>query len=383
MGMWEITNLPKDANTIDTWWVLKIKTDANLIPMKFKARLVAQGFTQHKGIDYMEVFTLPLNGIKIPGKVLKVVKGLYSLKQSGHEWNIELDSHLQMIGFHCMPSTPCLYSRGTDDRITIITAYIDDMLIMLPSCSKVNHTKQEIMDKWEMKDNGKIKEFLGIKITCDRRQRRISLDLTAYVKAMVNKWLEGTNEKSWIPMLSVANMVRGKKCNPQQARKCQELVSQLFAWKAAIHKVKYLNQTSGYQLYLGGRLDKHADKPVTTYTNANWALDPTNGWRSTSGVIMYIYRCPVSWKSHVQKCVVLSAVKAEFFTASEAVQEVLFFSYLLQDLEITDVQPMLYTDSQGCIQDWRYHQGRELKMHWHLKRDAQVTAKTPRDRMHA
>ncbi|KAJ1039265.1 hypothetical protein NDA10_001397 [Ustilago hordei] len=57
MGTWEITDLPKGANTINTCWVLKIKTDANLVPTKFKARLVAWGFTQHKGIDYTEVFT--------------------------------------------------------------------------------------------------------------------------------------------------------------------------------------------------------------------------------------------------------------------------------------------------------------------------------------
>ncbi|SOV06060.1 uncharacterized protein UDID_19259 [Ustilago sp. UG-2017a] len=239
MGMWEIADLPKGANTVDTHWVLKIKTDANLVPTKFKARLMARGFTQREGIDYTEVFTpqaylnstihhdvylKPPVGIKIPpGKVLKVVKGLYGLKQSGREWNIELDSHLRTIGFHCMPSAPCLYSRGTDDKITIITAYVDDMLITSPSRDEVDRTKREIMDKWEMQDNRRIKEFLGIKITHDRRRRRISLGLTAYIKEMVNKWLGGANEKSWVPMLSVANVARGKRCEPQRAKKYQEL----------------------------------------------------------------------------------------------------------------------------------------------------------------
>ncbi|SOV05042.1 uncharacterized protein UDID_17827 [Ustilago sp. UG-2017a] len=236
------------------------------------------------------------------------------------------------------------------------------------------------MDKWETQDNGRIKEFLGIKITHDRRQRRISLALTAYIKEMVNKWLGGANEKSWVPMLSVANITGGKRCEPQQAKKYQELVSQLlwvsntarpdiafavgilFAWKAAIHMVKYLNQTNKYQLHLGGETNKHSDTPVMTYTDANWASDPTNGRRSTSGSITYVYGCPVSWKSHVQKCVALSAVKAVFVATSEAVQETLFFSYLLWDLEITDVRPVLYTDSQGCIQV-----SKDPAKHWKLK----------------
>ncbi|KAJ1578409.1 hypothetical protein NDA11_005594 [Ustilago hordei] len=432
MGTWEIVDLPKGANTVDTRWVLKIKTDANLVPTKFKAQLVARGFTQREGIDYTEVFApvapiqsirgviavaavrdwemdsidvkqaylnstihhdvylKPPVGIEIPpGKVLKVVKGLYGLKQSGREWNIELDSHLRTIGFHCMQSAPCLYSRGTGDKITIITAYVDDMLITSPSREEVDRAKREIMDKWETQDNGRIKEFLGIKIIRDRRRRRISLSLTAYIKEMVNKWLGGANEKSWIPMLSVANTAGGERCEPKRAKRYQELVGQLLwvsntarpdiafavgvlarymsipidsAWKAAVHVVKYLNQTNEYQLHLGGETNEHSGTPVTTYTDTNWASDPTNGRRSTSGSITYVYGCPVSWKSHVQKCVALSAVEAEFVAASEAVRETLFFSYLLRDLEATGVRPVLYTDSQGCIQV-----SKDPAKHWKLK----------------
>ncbi|SOV06061.1 uncharacterized protein UDID_19260 [Ustilago sp. UG-2017a] len=134
------------------------------------------------------------------------------------------------------------------------------------------------------------------------------------------------------------------------------------AWKAAIHVVKYLNQTNEYQLHLGGETNEHSDTPVTTYTDANWASNPTNGRRSTSGSITYVYGCPVSWKSHIQKCVALSAVEAEFVAASKAVRETLFFSYLLRDLEITDVRPVLYTDSQGCIQV-----SKDPAKHWKLK----------------
>ena len=64
-----------------------------------------------------------------------------------------------------MLSAPCLYSRGTGNRLTILTAYVDDMLITSPSRKEVDCTKAENMDKWGMEDNGLVKEFLGIKIT--------------------------------------------------------------------------------------------------------------------------------------------------------------------------------------------------------------------------
>ena len=43
----------------------------------------------------------------------------------------------------------------------------------------------------------------------------MSLDLVAYMKAMVNKWLEWLSEKSWIPMQSLADGAKGDKCSPQ------------------------------------------------------------------------------------------------------------------------------------------------------------------------
>ncbi|KAJ1576873.1 hypothetical protein NDA12_001535 [Ustilago hordei] len=66
MGTWEIANLPPGMNAINTCWVLKIKTDANMVPTKFKARLVARGFTQREGVDYMEIFVpvVPIQSIR-------------------------------------------------------------------------------------------------------------------------------------------------------------------------------------------------------------------------------------------------------------------------------------------------------------------------------
>ncbi|KAJ1042571.1 hypothetical protein NDA10_004505 [Ustilago hordei] len=282
-----------------------------------------------------------------------------------------------------MPSAPCLYSRGTRGSLTIITAYVDDMLIASPSHEEVDHTKREIKTKWGTEDNRPVKEFLGISINQDRAQKKMSLDLSAYIKVMVGKWLQMTDLKSWVPMQGIVSITREDKCGPIEAKRYQELVGQLLwvsntahpdisftigvlarymssltssAWKAAIHLLKYLNQTSEYKLIFGDRLSKHSEHPVIMYTDANWASNPMNGQRSMSGAVTYVYGCLVSWKLHIQKCVAISAMEAEFVAASEAAREALFFSYLLRDLEVGMIQPTLCTNSQGCIQV-SLHQG--------------------------
>ncbi|XP_044182009.1 uncharacterized mitochondrial protein AtMg00820-like [Acropora millepora] len=53
----ELVPPPLDANIVGSKWVLKVKRDANGNINRYKAGLVAQGYSQTQGIDYEEVFS--------------------------------------------------------------------------------------------------------------------------------------------------------------------------------------------------------------------------------------------------------------------------------------------------------------------------------------
>ncbi|GKF05264.1 copia protein, partial [Tanacetum coccineum] len=53
--VWSLVNLPYGKRAIGTKWVYRKKNKRDII-IRFKARLVAQGYTQEEGIDYDEVF---------------------------------------------------------------------------------------------------------------------------------------------------------------------------------------------------------------------------------------------------------------------------------------------------------------------------------------
>jgi hypothetical protein len=55
MNVYELTMLPTDRRAIGCRWVLEFKEDLKGGPT-FKARLVAQGFSQITGVDFGKTF---------------------------------------------------------------------------------------------------------------------------------------------------------------------------------------------------------------------------------------------------------------------------------------------------------------------------------------
>ncbi|KAJ1038018.1 hypothetical protein NDA10_000757 [Ustilago hordei] len=210
MHIWETVDQPKNMNLVDLKLVLQVKTDANGIPYKFKARFCACGFSQKEGIDFDEIFApvvtrdaiqtiltiaakldwemdsidvtqaylnanlhhnvylkLP-EGAEVPvGKVYKLLKSLYGLKQSSQEWHKELNTHLHSLGFFPLLNIPCVYLKGVGASQVIIAIYVDDMLIVSPQQNQINKMKKAIIDKWKITNNGPATEFLKIKIMQD------------------------------------------------------------------------------------------------------------------------------------------------------------------------------------------------------------------------
>lgn len=54
--VWEIVPRPEGKSVVSSKWIFKIKHSADGSIEKFRARFVAQGFSQKEGIDYDETF---------------------------------------------------------------------------------------------------------------------------------------------------------------------------------------------------------------------------------------------------------------------------------------------------------------------------------------
>ena len=53
---WDLVELPEGQNIVRCKWIFKVKRNADNNVNRYKARLVAQGFSQQAGEDYDDIF---------------------------------------------------------------------------------------------------------------------------------------------------------------------------------------------------------------------------------------------------------------------------------------------------------------------------------------
>ena len=232
---WRYVQKPAAANLVGCKWIFKIKRDKNGNIAKFKARLVALGFTQVYGVDYaetyapvaryssirliialaahydwelhqMDVKTAYLNGeLDVPiymqapdglsligqtcpsDRVCLLIKSLYGLKQSGRRWHANINQSLLAIGFTPLHADRCVYVRRKADCINIIALYVDDLLIASSKASDLHSIKRRLTQQYEMEDMGEATFILGIDIKRDRTNRSISIGQSAYISTLLKR----------------------------------------------------------------------------------------------------------------------------------------------------------------------------------------------------
>ena len=224
---WYESELPKGKRAVSSRWIFTIKYQANGQIDRKKTRLVARGFTQTYGEDYIdtfapvaklhtirivlslavnlewglwqmdvknaflqgeledEVYMLPPPGLEHlvkKGNVLRLKKAIYGLKQSPRAWYNKLSTTLNGRGFRKSELDHTLFTLNTPSGIVVLLVYVDDIIITGSDKEEIQATKDFLKSVFEIKDLGEMKYFLGIEICRSKEglflsQRKYTLDL--------------------------------------------------------------------------------------------------------------------------------------------------------------------------------------------------------------
>ena len=124
-----------------------------------------------------------------------LIKTLYGLKQSGREWNIELNGKLVTASFKRLWSDPCIYIWQTmTNNIEIITIWVDDLLLFTSTRNLMMSLKVQLQSMFEVTDLGDPKKIVGIEIMQDHPNRTLFIRQQWYIKSILQvQGLEGAN----------------------------------------------------------------------------------------------------------------------------------------------------------------------------------------------
>jgi len=231
---WTLVPLPVGRKLVSYKWVFKIKQGMNGDVERYKAKLVARGFTQTYGVDYNENFvpvakftsihcilTLValedmeihqmdvkiafLNGeleeeiyMEQPQRfvhqgdehlVCKLHKSLYDLKQSPRAWNQKLDAFLKSIEFMKSEVDLSVYVTQVGDVKFFIVVYVDDLILVCNDQNKLLQIKKKLSQKFEMKDLGELHFFLRMEVERNHDEQLLCINQIEYLKEILNHFL--------------------------------------------------------------------------------------------------------------------------------------------------------------------------------------------------
>ena len=128
------------------------------------------------------------------GKVCWLIKTLYGLKQSGHEWNEELNQKLTKMNFHQFVSDPCAYRCEVKGHVGIMTVWVDNLILFTNDDIVMDHMLSDLKTMFEITDLGKPSKIVRIEITIDEKTGTVKLTQTKYIEVLLQKYgLEEAN----------------------------------------------------------------------------------------------------------------------------------------------------------------------------------------------
>jgi hypothetical protein len=109
------------------------------------------------------------------------------------------------------------------------------------------------------------------------------------------------------------------------------------------------------------------------YSDSDHAGDIDSS-KSTSGILFFLVKCPISWQSVKQQVVAVSSCEAEYIAASTASTQALWIARLLGDLLGRDVGAVeLRVDSQSALalaKNPVFHErSKHIRVRYHFIRD--------------
>jgi len=220
------SSLPPGTPIVRSHYLFSNKLDSEGALVKRKCRIVANGSTQEKGVNYDEVYaptqhrvtlrvllslicredleadqtdvrTAFLNGdlqqtvhMHIPegmktgedeDMVALLKKSLYGLKQAANAWYKCFDGWIIESGFKHATADLCLYLFRKSDSFIWLAIHVDDSVLISNNRAELDGFKCSFAKRFNLDDRGALQYFLGMQIKRDRQKSLLWISQQRYL----------------------------------------------------------------------------------------------------------------------------------------------------------------------------------------------------------
>ena len=409
--------IPKGRKIVASKWVHTYKGDEKGYCVKTKSRLVAKGFSQVAGVDYNETTSptpaaapvkmiaavanengLPVHHLdvsqafvqaplkedifmrlppgcgELSGKIERLLKCQYGLKQAGREWHMLLVNWLvEEIGLEQWKAEPCVFRLMVKDEVSLMVGvHVDDIIVSggKNACDKFF---AKLKERFPVKNQGELKMYTGCAFVRDWESGVLEMNQTAYAENLVAQYgISATSNIPGSPGVDLGPRKDGEQGGNDEFPLYRPLVGSLMwlsvmtrpdianalracarhshnpsprHWKALLQVAAYVNATKE----MGLRFVRGSGLRLSVYADADYAA-VSNDRRSVSGVAVMLGDTAIGWKSSTQRCVTTATCEAEYVALCDASKEALFTRAVLVFLqpELSGMRVDIFGDNEGA-----------------------------------
>ncbi|POS82616.1 hypothetical protein EPUL_004806, partial [Erysiphe pulchra] len=203
-GTWHEEVAPQNANLVTSKWGFSLKFNADGTLERFKARLVARGFSQQYGVDYTETFAPTVRMATLRTFLALVAcEDLecyhYDIKNAFTEsiLNEEISMKISREIERTKPGTALrllksLFGRSVPLYTCVknirLLVYVDDLAAAAPGVGELEWFFGKLSARFNAKNLGELNKTLGVRVTRNRSERSIELDQELYLVKILTKF---------------------------------------------------------------------------------------------------------------------------------------------------------------------------------------------------
>lgn len=403
-----LVDRPK-GNIVTNKWVLKIKRKPNGEVERYKARLVARGFTQSYGVDYLETYAPVANMVSVrmifahaamnnllmaqfdiktaflngdleetvymeqpegflvdKNKVCLLKRSLYGLKQSPRQWNKKFTDFLKEMNLEVSNHDNCVFFKRKP--LVIIAIYVDDGIIFSESKTEIDKILNQLKDRFEV-HMIESQAFLGFQIERNK-DGSIYLHQKNYIQNILKRF-NMEDCKSVDNPISITKITANEEPLEEEVPYREAIGCLMYAavitridiayavnkasrsvekptqqdWVSVKRIFRYLKAKEHYGLIY----KNNGCNKLKVFCDADFAGDNKTS-RSTTGSIYLYGKNPIHWKSQRQALITLSSTEAEFVSLCSTVKETIWLRKLSRELNFINAEPTeILCDNQSAI----------------------------------